>query len=371
MTNLLPKIPSGMRYYRGDEAAARRHIEDVGMQVLNGWSYEEISVPTVDYYSLFERGMGGAGAERSFRFTDLDGQMLALRPDVTSLVARAASTLLAKEERPLRLSYALPVYFQRHRSQSEWSREHMQIGAELIGLQGLAGEIEIALIIIEILDRLGLKSRCRITLNNVDLFNGIVENLNLDFDQRHAMRSLISHRDSMALESFLLKNGADPTECRIFAELIELSGDRSLIARARKAVTNARSVGALDDLDHLCDVIEELNLGSLCEVDFGDVAGLDYYTGTVFKVYVSGAANTVGSGGRYDDLISNFGPSEPAIGFVLESDVLTELLAQSFTGEPVAVLESERTADLATAFKRILDKRAREVKVRVSTGAGQ
>lgn len=87
MNEPLSKIPDGMRYYFGAEARLRRSIEDTVMRVFDGWSYEEIITPSVDYLALFERGMGRDAAEQTFRFTDRDGRLLALRPDVTSSVA--------------------------------------------------------------------------------------------------------------------------------------------------------------------------------------------------------------------------------------------------------------------------------------------
>ena len=80
----LSNIPGGMRYYFGREARLRRAVEDAVMSVFDGWGYEEIATPCVDYYALFERGMGRDEARRSFRFTDADGRLLALRPDVTA-----------------------------------------------------------------------------------------------------------------------------------------------------------------------------------------------------------------------------------------------------------------------------------------------
>ena len=91
-----------MRYYIGAEARLRRTIEDAAMSVFESWSYEEVITPSVDYYDLFEHGMGPAEAQRGFRFTDNDGRLLALRPDVTSSVARMTATLLADRPRPLR-----------------------------------------------------------------------------------------------------------------------------------------------------------------------------------------------------------------------------------------------------------------------------
>ena len=100
----LSKLPSGLRYYTGQAARLRRSIEDCAISVFDGWSYEEIITPTVDYYALFEQGMGAAEAQASFRFTDADGRMLSLRPDITSSVARVAATLLADNKRPLQPS---------------------------------------------------------------------------------------------------------------------------------------------------------------------------------------------------------------------------------------------------------------------------
>jgi len=80
MSESLSAIPSGVRYYFGNEAHLRRAIEHVAMSIFKAWSYEEITPPTVDYYSLFERGMGSVKAQDAFRFTDTDGKLLALRP---------------------------------------------------------------------------------------------------------------------------------------------------------------------------------------------------------------------------------------------------------------------------------------------------
>src|SRR5437762_7041110 len=177
MTESLSRIPAGMRYYFGQEARLRRTVEEIAMTVFDGWSYEEITTPTVDYYSLFEHGMGRTEAHRAFRFTDTDGRLLALRPDVTSAAARAAATLFAERTRPLRLCYVAPVFRQQPQSHAEWRRESTQIGCELIGANSSAADAEILAIVCEVLERLNLHCHCSITLNDVEVFNGIAEEL--------------------------------------------------------------------------------------------------------------------------------------------------------------------------------------------------
>src|SRR5262249_32432833 len=98
---------------------------------------------------------------------------------------------------------------------------------------------------------------------------------------------------------------------------------------ARGIITNPRSLAALNRLQALWQSIQSLELSEHFEIDLGNVSRLDYYTGLTFTIYASGAGVALGSGGRYDDLLANFGNNEPAIGFVLNLDNLADLLLAS------------------------------------------
>jgi len=325
MTEPLSRIPTGMRYYFGQEARLRRTVEQTGMTVFDGWSYEEITTPTVDYYSLFEHGMGRAEAHRAFRFTDNDGSLLALRPDVTSAAARAAATLFADRERPLRLCYAAPVFRQQPQSHAEWRRESTQIGCELIGANTSVADLEVLMIVSEFLRRLNLEGDYAITLNDVGIFNGVAERLGLNPTLREEMRQLIDVRNAADLERFL-KPYTSAGEGQAFAQLVQLSGKRETLELARSVISNEQSREAIDRLESLWNVVDSLGLTDCFEIDLGDVARLDYYTGLTFKIYVKGAGYRVGSGGRYDGLTASFGKAEPAVGFVVDLDALTDVL---------------------------------------------
>lgn len=314
-----------MRYYFGQEARLRRTIEETAMTIFDGWSYEEITTPTVDYYSLFEHGMGRAEAHRAFRFTDTDGRMLALRPDVTSAAARAAATLFADRERPLRLCYAAPVFLQQPQSHAEWRRESTQVGCELIGANTSVADLEVLAIASEFLRRLDLGGNYSITLNDVGIFNGVAESLALDPISREQMRQLIDVRNAADLERFLTPH-TSAEKVHAFAQLTQLSGKRETLDWARRVISNEQSRAALDRLEGLWSVIESLDLTDCFEIDLGDVSRLDYYTGLTFKIYVNGAGARVGSGGRYDGLTASFGKAEPAVGFVADLDALTDVL---------------------------------------------
>lgn len=381
MAEPLSKIPDGMRYYTGAEARVRRRVEDTVMRIFEGWSYEEITTPCVDYLALFERGMGYEQAHRAFRFTDSDGRMLALRPDVTSSVARAAATLFAASARPLRFCYASPVFRQRPASHAEWRRENKQLGCELFGAGGHGAETELLSVAAEILSALDLSDTYRITINSVEIFDGIAARLSLDDEERERMRQLVDRRDTAELRKFLARFGASEKERNAFSHLIRLSGKGDILSEARGIITNARSVAALDDLESLWRIVGALDLADSCDIDLGDVSGLDYYTGLTFKIYVSGAGTRVGGGGRYDNLTANFGRAEPAVGFVLDLDALTDVLmrragedvsavaaSSESNGARVSLLAARDENETAVLFAEARRRRARRERVLINFG---
>ena len=361
MSEPLSQIPAGMRYYCGQEARLRRAIETAVMSIFDGWSYEEITTPTIDYYSLFEHGMGPAQAHRAFRFSDGDGRLLAVRPDVTSLVARAAATLFAQRERPLRLCYAAPVFRQQPESHADWRRESSQIGCELIGANNSVADIELLAIVCEVLQHLGLDRGCSITLTDIDVFNGIAEELKLDPASRDEMRRLVDTRNTSDLEQFLAQYSSTK-DSHALSRLTQISGKHEILNDARQSITNAKSRAALDRIARLWSVIESLRLSDHFAIDLGDVSRLDYYTGLTFKIYVDGTGSRIGSGGRYDSLTASFGKAEPAVGFVLELDALTDILLGRAESNSPAKSSTEPAlitgTDLSGLFRAAMDKRA-------------
>jgi ATP phosphoribosyltransferase regulatory subunit len=371
MSEPLSKIPNGLRYYSGHEARLRRKIEETAMLVFDGWSYEEIITPTLDYYSLFERGMGPSEAHHAFRFTDTDGRLLALRPDVTSGIARVTATLFANRPRPLRLCYAAPVFRQQGQSNIEWRRELTQIGCELMGQNSTASDIEVLAIACEVLRRLQMDREYVITLNDVEVFNGVAEGLGFDANARDHLRQLVDGRNVADLESFLISYTSS-AECRAFSQLIRLSGRIETIDQARRVITNARSSAALDRLESLWRIIDSLGISDRFEIDLGDVSRLDYYTGLTFKIYIEGAGARVGSGGRYDNLTANFGKSEPAVGFVLDLDALAGLLLSRSNGvgpttQPERRAQCIMNNDSTALFSEAIERRARGERVVVGS----
>ena len=365
----LTKIPAGVQYFFDEEVRLRRQVERRAMEIFAGWSYDEIILPMFDYHDLFARGMGQEKAERTYRFVDRDGALLALRPELTSLVARTVATRFRQKPRPVRLCYSGEV-FRYDEPAERAASEFYQLGVEFIGEPDIAADIEVLLVAAEVLSALGLTG-FRIALSHVDFFNGVADFLTLDGARRAELRELIDRRNSLALDRFLEAHAAqiEPARRTGFSRMIQLAGKEDAIAQAREILLNARSRAAIEYLARIYSTLVELGLAEHFDIDLGDTGGLEYYTGLTFKVYVPHCGAEIGGGGRYDNLIANFGTPEPAVGFSFALDGLVGAVAR---GAARSAWEGANgmtpvscEGDLASAFRQARTLRGEEKRVKI------
>lgn len=363
----LTKIPAGVQYFFDEEVRLRRHVERQAMEVFAGWSYQEIIVPMFDYHDLFARGMGAERAERTYRFTDRDGALLALRPEMTSLVARTVATRFVQRARPIRLCYSGEV-FRYDEPTERAAREFHQLGIEQIGQPSPTADIEVLLIAAEMLSSIGLAD-FRITLSHVDFFNGVAKALEMDDNNRLRLRELIDRRNSRALDEFLQTNAPNMNEDRrqAFCHLTQIAGKADALVKARETLRNETSRIAIEQLAAIYETLTALGLADHFDIDFGDAGGIEYYTGLTFKVYVPGCGNEIGGGGRYDNLISNFGQAEPAVGFSFALDGLVGAVTRNqhlqLSEETSQTIDLD--GNLAQAFHQARDLRTAGKKVKL------
>src|SRR5262245_12425552 len=318
------QIPPGTQILIGRAARRRRVLERVICSVFEGWSYEEIIPPIFDYYDVFAKGMGAGQEEHFYRFIDREGNILALRPEFTSLVAKTVATRLAGTPKPIRLFYSGEVLrFEKPKGGRQ--REFAQIGIEHYGDAGKTADVEILLIAVETFQKLGIQG-FQINLGSVDFFGGIVDRMELQQEQIAALKEVLDVKDQPGLESLLQKLPLDDRRKNILRAVPHLTGGKSVIAEARAIVKNSRSVDALNHLEEIHSIFERLDLAQHLTIDLGEIRGFDYYTGILFRAYVRDLGFEVASGGRYDGLPGAFGEDVPAVGFYFSVDRLTKLV---------------------------------------------
>ncbi len=361
-----------MQYFFDDEVLLRRSIEREVMSVFAGWSYAEIVLPIFDSYELFALGMGDEAATRTYRFVARDGGTVALRPDLTSLVARTVATRLKDRARPLRLCYTGEV-FRADAPRRGRQHEFHQLGLEHVGWASPEADVEVLLVALEALERLGLDD-ARVTLGHAGFFTGIAERLALSPEGAAELRGLMDRRQTAAIDRFL-EPFAVADDRAAFCRLVSLGGGRDVLELGRSLVGNPRSVAAVDTLTAIYSTLEALGLASRVSVDLGEIADFDYYTGMTFKVYAPGWGLPLGQGGRYDTLLAQFGRDEPAVGFSLSLDWLAGALgARGLDEARRRGAERERLAagaDLATLFVDAVRLRAEGQTIEIVPGEGE
>lgn len=323
----IPLIPRGVQCYFGEEVNRRRRVEAILAAIARNWGFHEIILPFFDYLEDFVYGLGSQLGDKVYRFLDKDGSLLALRPDLTTLVAKTVATRMTDHPVPVQLFYSGEV-FRQERAGAGKQKEFYQIGLESMGVSESWADIEIILIAIDCLLHLGVEE-FKIALGNVGLFNGIVSGLDVSHEKLQALRDAVDHRDSSRLETEVADLRLTDAKKSFLVELPQLTGGREVVEKALVSVRNPRSRRSLRDLSEVYSVIESLGLERFLTLDLGEVRGLDYYTGMVFKIYSSSGGFELGGGGRYDDLLAKFGWNLPSVGFSFTLDHVLPLVGET------------------------------------------
>jgi ATP phosphoribosyltransferase regulatory subunit len=362
----LVQIPPGVQCFVGGEARRRRAIEGAVTAVFEGWDYEEIIPPLYDYADVFE---GPALARKTFSFLGRDGSLLALRPDFTSLLAKIAAGRLAEREPPIRLYYAGEV-LRYEPPKAGMQSELYQMGLERLGGARALGDAEVLAIAVECLEALGVRDFV-LTLGHVSVFAGLLDGASLGGDQLETLRARVESKDGSGVAEAVRQARLDGPRGEALVRLTRLAGGLEVLDEARAALAFApRARAAVDELLATARALGEAGLRERLAVDLGEVRGLDYYTGLIFRVYARGLGFEVGGGGRYDALLARFGRPMPAVGFMLGLDRLALLLerlgARPEGPPPPARLVAAE--DVGASLQRARVERAGGARVRLGNG---
>ncbi|HEY7697773.1 MAG TPA: ATP phosphoribosyltransferase regulatory subunit, partial [Vicinamibacteria bacterium] len=277
---------------------------------------------------VFTRGGEVSSGDRIYRFIGRDGEVMALRPDFTALVAKVVSSRLARQELPLRLFYSGEVLrYQPPRAGRQ--EELFQIGLEHLGTGSVAADVEVILVAREALSRLGIDDAV-FTLGHVGFALRLLSGIE-DLGTRALALEALKRRDRDGLRRVV---GAPALD------LTDLSGGAEVIERARRAAGGCES---LDRLEAIAAELSALGLEKEIRLDLSEVRDFDYYTGLVLEIHARGSGLELGGGGRYDSLLGRFGREMPAVGFYLSLDRASELLAKRGISSPDAAASTVRS----------------------------
>jgi len=350
--------PEGTRDLLFNDCLARRAVESKLGKLFTDFGYSEVVTPGIEFYDLFSGSCRHFRQEIMYKLTDSKGRLIVLRPDSTVPIARLASTRLASAVLPLRLYYNQPVY-ENNALLKGRSDEIAQAGIELIGGEDTERADYEALCLglgsLEQFDR----DNFRFEIGDIGYFKELVARLDVDESTREEIRLLISVKNYPALNDMLDSIGSTPVTAAL-KMLPRLFGGVEVFEKAAELFTDEKTDPILEHLKDVYLKLCELGYGGKISVDLGIVSHADYYTGIVFKGYLSGVGQAVLKGGRYDGLLSEFGRPCPAIGFGVNCDDVANYLRRNSIApeikdpDCIVFAEAGRSAEAVALAKELI-----------------
>ncbi|MFV9510589.1 ATP phosphoribosyltransferase regulatory subunit [Tepidibacillus sp. LV47] len=306
--------PIGFRDLLPEMASQKREIENRLQTLFSRWGYQEIITPTLEY----DQTVGKASAisdSKMFRLLDRQGNALVLRPDMTAPIARVVSSVLRNETLPIRISYHANVFRAQENEAGRFS-EFYQSGIELIGERTPDADAEVLTLAIQSLKQVGIDS-FRIIVGHVEYLNGILDEWIDKEEQKKALKEMLAKRDFVGYQRFVEEN--------TLLSVLDLQGDFSVLAKARKITSSEKAQKALNELVQIYELLQLYQVEKYVSFDLAFVPHLEYYTGMVFEATGEGLGFPICSGGRYDSLLSSFNNPQYATGFAMHIDRILEL----------------------------------------------
>lgn len=298
--------------------SARRKLLDL----YANWGYDLVIPPMVEFTESLLSGSGSDLDLMTFRVTDqISGRMMGIRADITPQTARMDAHSLSRQG-PNRLCYAGTVLQTRPRGPLE-SRTPISLGVELFGEPSLKADIEVIELFLKTLEVADVDS-VHLDLGHVDIFRGLLANANLNPDQESRLFELLQRKAVAEIKDWVEENITDPRLKEWLNLLPTLSGDSSILQKAKIGLQGAPKtvIDALDQLEQVSSALSDKNI--TIYLDLGELPGFHYHTGIVFAAYVPGHGKALGNGGRYDHVGESFGRSRPATGFAFDLKSLVE-----------------------------------------------
>ena len=326
------KIPpvKGTRDFYPNVMAVRNFIIDgwKSASIRNG--YQEYDGPLFEYLDMYRVKSGDEIVEQLFHLTDRGGRELAVRPEITPSLARMVNQRINSLPRPVKW-FSVPRLCRAERPQKGRLREFFQWNIDIIGVDDLLADAEVIFTAVDYLRSLGLTSGdVAVRISSRSMLAAVLSSAGVENAQLDSVYAVLDKRSKLSEEAFSEILSGVVSDPQLRSRICELMSAGSLDDLEDYAAGCEESAAAIRELRDLFDILEKMGVGEFCRFDIGIVRGLAYYTGIVFEIYdAADELRAIGGGGRYDNLLRQFGgPDVPATGFGMGDCVLEILLRE-------------------------------------------
>lgn len=316
------------------------------------YGYKQYKMRKFEEYDLYVRNKDFLISDSVITFTDTNGKLMALKPDVTLSIVKNTKDSDGSVQK---VYYDENVY--RVSKGTHSYKEIKQAGLECIGDVDTYCVCEVLSLAVKSL--MTISESCVVDVSDLAILFALYDYIGLSYETRTRMTSLISDKNTHEMKRLCEDMSVSAESTALLEELISYNGTPDEILPRLKAM--AERIGAQAEFSEFESVVSSLDeeLQSKLRIDFSVVSDINYYNGIVFKGFIDKIPDSVLSGGRYDSLMQSMSRKSKAIGFAVYIDMLERFNIKEREFDYAAVLlysENDSISTVKNAAQRLINE---------------
>ncbi|MHC5199639.1 MAG: histidine--tRNA ligase, partial [Planctomycetota bacterium] len=303
--------------------------------IVDGWKaasirsgFVEYDGPIFEYLKMYQVKSGDDIVEQLFNFTDRGDRHLAIRPEITPTLARMVNQQINALPRPIKW-FTVPRLCRAERPQKGRLREFFQWNIDIIGVEDVLADAEVVYCSLDYLIKAGLTGDDVVAkISSRRLLAALLKNIGIAEDKTETLYPILDKKAKIPVEAFVEMLDKEIDSAKTVQTI--LMDVHSVDEIPDIVKLNEEAKETLDELIQVFAYLKQMGIEDFCRFDMSIVRGLAYYTGMVFEIHdKAGDLRAICGGGRYDNLLSDFGgPKVTATGMGMGDAVLEILLRE-------------------------------------------
>ena len=304
--------------------------------IYRKYGYSQYKMSKFEEYDLYVRNKKFLVSDNIITFTDTDGKLLALKPDVTLSIIKNSTD---EENTTQKVYYNENVY--RVSKGTNSFKEIMQTGLECIGNIDDYSIYEVIMLAAKSLE--SISDDFVLDISHLGIISEAIDKMNITEKGRKEILKCIGQKNAHGINEVCEREGADG---EMLEKLVSTYGSPEKVIKVLCSIKNKDNLKSIESLEKIVTALENSGFKGKINIDFSVVSDTSYYNGFVFKGYVKGIASSVLTGGQYDNLMQKMGRKSGAIGFAVYIDMLERLWSSEKSYDVDAVILYDENADL-------------------------